>query len=403
MSDIIPSPNVSLVSASGVPDLLMQIRPDWQARDLISRVRRLIDVDPSSACQRLFNAAIHDLREKIIFAGIDIAQEAAKQHKLPPVERAEDIEEYSTAKIIDLAHRIGLLSRQDWRRMTRCYDIRKDLEHEDDEYEAGVEDCVYIFQTCILSVLSRDPVQLLRVIDVKQIIEQPLAAVPNKSLMHDFEHAPLVRQDEILKFLVAIALDESKPELVRQNAFIVLSHIASLISNQAKLSLAGHLQERITRLGPTRLLIRVCFVSGVLPYVTEINRSDYFNTVLQQMQQVGYRWTSNALHGELLRSFREVGGLIYCPSGVRVDILKWLILAYLGEPGGTTSYGNVRHVFYSNIAAFLVEELITEAANVIREDLRRLARDINVVRACSTIYIERRLESLLDLVEEKKS
>ena len=81
----IPSPNVALVKASDVPTLLGRIRPAWQAKDLIERVRRLINVDPSSACQRLFNATMHDLREKIIIAGVDIAREAAKQYKLPPV------------------------------------------------------------------------------------------------------------------------------------------------------------------------------------------------------------------------------------------------------------------------------------------------------------------------------
>jgi hypothetical protein len=40
---------------------------------------------------------------------------------------------------------MGLLPRPEWRRVTRCYEIRRDLEHEDDEYEATVEDCIYIF------------------------------------------------------------------------------------------------------------------------------------------------------------------------------------------------------------------------------------------------------------------
>ena len=78
MSEIVPAPTVELVEASEVPTLLEKIRPAWQAKDLINRVRRLIAVDPSSACQRLFNASIHDLREKIIIAGVDIAREAAK-------------------------------------------------------------------------------------------------------------------------------------------------------------------------------------------------------------------------------------------------------------------------------------------------------------------------------------
>lgn len=83
-SKLIPNPNVALIKAENVPALLDQIRPQWQAKNLIDRVRRLAEVDPSSACQRIFNASIHDLREKILIAGVDIAGEAASQHRLPP-------------------------------------------------------------------------------------------------------------------------------------------------------------------------------------------------------------------------------------------------------------------------------------------------------------------------------
>ena len=40
---------------------------------------------------------------------------------------------------------IGILNRPEWRRLQRAYEIRKDLEHEDDQYEAQPEDCFYIF------------------------------------------------------------------------------------------------------------------------------------------------------------------------------------------------------------------------------------------------------------------
>jgi hypothetical protein len=49
---------------------------------------------------------------------------------------------------------MGLLTRPEWRRLTRAYDIRRDLEHEDSEYEAGVEDCIYVFKTSIEAVLA---------------------------------------------------------------------------------------------------------------------------------------------------------------------------------------------------------------------------------------------------------
>src|SRR6266571_2986028 len=82
-----------------VAGLMVRVRPEWQAKSLIDRVQRLLHTDPSSACQRLLNAAVHDLREKVVVAGLDIAEQAAKQAKLPLVSRAEDVENYSTDKL----------------------------------------------------------------------------------------------------------------------------------------------------------------------------------------------------------------------------------------------------------------------------------------------------------------
>jgi hypothetical protein len=79
-----------------------------------------------------------------VVAGLDIAEQAAKQSRLPPVTRAEDVENYPTDKLLDLAFHMGILTHPEWRRMKRSYEIRRDLEHEDDLYEAGVEDCVYV-------------------------------------------------------------------------------------------------------------------------------------------------------------------------------------------------------------------------------------------------------------------
>src|SRR5690606_12650994 len=103
------NPNTELVEAAGVTAWMQRIRPHWKGKQLVQRVERLLNTDPSSACQRIFNASVHDLREKVIVAGIDLATEAAKQHKLPPITKPEDVEEYSTLRLIDLTYRMGVL------------------------------------------------------------------------------------------------------------------------------------------------------------------------------------------------------------------------------------------------------------------------------------------------------
>lgn len=401
-NELVPMPNVEIVRASEVPTLLGQIRPVWQAKSLIDRVNRLLYVDPSSACQRLFNAAIHDLREKVILAGIDIARDAAAQHKLPPVSRPEDIENYSVAKLIDLAYRIGLLTRPEWRRISRCYEIRRDLEHEDDEYEAGVEDCIYIFKTCIEVVLAKDPVHLLRVTDVKAAIEEAVPSTPAASLLADFERAPQPRQEEILKMLSGIALDSSQSDIVRQNAFTFMQNFQPRIHNQVRLELAKHIQDQVDRRGFTNAYARVANAMGVLPYLRQALIADLFESVYHQMERVGYSWRGHTQHGEIIRSLNEVGGLRTCPPTQRSKILKWMVLAYLGEPGGLTSYGNIRNVFYSNTAAPLVYDAIKENSDLVGDELRSLREEATIKRKCSDQHIARRFESLLDLVETKE-
>lgn len=397
-NELVPSPAVEMVRDANVPALLGKIRAQWQARSLISRVHRLLEVDPSSACQRLFNAAMHDLKEKVVIAGSDIAAEAAKQNKLPPITSSEDIENYPVAKLIDLSYRMGLLSRPEWRRVSRCYEIRRDLEHEDDEYEAGIEDCVYIFHTCVEVILSKDPIQLIKVIDFKELIEQSSSVFPDNTFLEDYKNAPPPRQEEILKFLISYALDKSVSDVIQQNAYTAITYLRSITQKSVLVRIGEYLQKKAGRNIDTRMAI-VAEAAGAFAYLRQSARKTFFDSVFDNMKIVGTHWSSYDKHGQLLRSFDEYGGLENCPDDLRRSILKWLVLTYIGEPGGQTRYGNIRNVFYSNSAAPLIEGIIKESALKIRDELKNLKNDKDVKRSISNEHVSRRFESLIDIVE----
>jgi hypothetical protein len=192
--------------------------------------------------------AFHDLRHKIVVAGIDLAQQAAIANKLPPINKPEDVlESYSTSSLLDLAYRIGILNRPEWRRLQRAYEIRKDLEHEDDQYEAQPEDCFYIFKTSIEIVLSREPLEVLRVADVETLIQQPEHVTPSTDFLGDFEKAPDTRQVDIAEFLVRTALNDVEPDLVRQNAIEVLRKLRPFMLNTVKIELGRRFEDRLKR------------------------------------------------------------------------------------------------------------------------------------------------------------
>ncbi|WP_327348952.1 hypothetical protein [Streptomyces europaeiscabiei] len=403
MGEVVRHPASDLISDSEVPALMGQIRPQWQSKGLIERVRRLLPVDPSSACQRLLNATIQDLREKVQIAGIDIAAEVAAAHKLPPIKPGdrggEDIENYSTAKLIDLSYRMGLLSRAEWRKMTRVYDIRRDLEHEDAEYEAGIEDCIYIFKTCIDSVLSRDPVTLIHVSEVKQIIQAsgPVSADPD--LLDDYEHAPTTRKLEILKFLLSMALNEKEPDLVRENSYVLIQELNPHTQDAVLVDLAKYQMDKIGRTPLTELQVRVANAAGILPYFRKAQRTAFFRSQHEALEKIGISWRANASHGPALRLFPEYGGLAAAPPEPRAAIVRWMVLCYIGEPGGYGTMGRNRQVFYSNSAAPLIEQMFKEDREVIRDDIDKLQKDRTVKRACGDEHVARRFQALLDLVD----
>lgn len=398
--DLIPSANMEIIEASGVNALLLQIRPHWQAKNLIQRVTKLLHVDPSSACQRLFNASIHDLREKIIFAGVDIAAEAAKQHKLPPISSAENIENYSTLRMIDLAYRMGLLSRPEYRRILRAYDIRKDLEHEDDEYEAGVEDCVYIFRTCVDVILSKDPIELIKLTDIKEIVERSEATTLNESLLEEFSHAPEPRQMEIYKFLISSSLNVELPDVVRHNCYMALYALKSLVHSQVLITCAREFVQRIGKRGPTLIEARVAYGAGLLPYLKQAQIKDFYDSYFGEMSKVGYSWGAHNSHGELLRNLEEIGGLEFCPEEFLSQYVEWLVLCYIGSSGGRTSYGNIRNVFYSNVGAPIAMNLLKIKSRNVYPIVAALEEGSKSVRyAISDEHVARRFNSILDELE----
>lgn len=390
-----------IVAAAGAPRLLARIRPEWRAKGLILRTTRLLEVDPSSACQRLFNAAIADLRQKIIVAGLDIAKEAAARFRLPSIAKEEDISEnYTVSRIIDLAYRIGILSRPEWKKIVRCYDIRGDLEHEDQEYEADVDDILYIFKNCIELVLERDPVEILRVDDVKKLVQSPDAPTVTGQILEDYDRAPNIRQKEIVESLINLALDSKKPDVVRQNSMGLLEQFRPITKDAVLIELGAILQERYQEKPFDLLGMKVSHAAGVLPYLRQRKVADFFDAVFERFDNAGFQWRRFEAHGKLLDDFEDIGGLVTCPKKTRIKFVLWMVLCYLGEPGGYGTWGRSRSVFNSDVAAPRILRIFREAGAQIAADFEAATKDRRVKAAAGYQPIARRLELLEDIVSE---
>jgi hypothetical protein len=141
---------------------------------------------------------------------------------------------------------------------------------------------------------------------------------------------------EILKFLVATALKPDNPDVVRQNAYAMLRHLQSVTRTPAKLELAKHMQEKVGRQGLTLILFKLSNVAGVLAYLKDSSRRDFFAAYLHRLTAIGDGWRAYAKHREPLEELEDVGGLSHCPDDVARSLLRWMTLCYVGTRGGSS-------------------------------------------------------------------
>jgi hypothetical protein len=317
------------------------------------------------------------------------------------VAKADDVcDSYSPNHVLELAHRMGLLTRPEFHKLRRVYDIRRDLEHEDDEYEAGLEDLVYVFKSCIEIVLSRDPVELLRVADVQELIQAAQRVMLTVEAVGDYERAPDVRQREIAIYLVNTALNGKEADVVRQNAVEALRTLDGVTRNTVKIELANAIRERTKRQPLNVAQMKVAAAGGFLPYLKQVQIEGYFNELLARLKEIGADWRKWERHREPLEELEDVGGLAACPASIRGAMVRWLTECYIGEHGGY-GMGQNRQVFYSNIAVPVIQRLVSDAGPAIRDELAAAAKDKTIKALMTDKHVARRYENLLDLVDQQ--
>jgi hypothetical protein len=283
----------------------------------------------------------------------------------------------------------------------RCYEIRRDLEHEDDEYEATVEDCVYIFKTCIEVVLRQDPIELIKLSDVRAAISSPTRFAPSAEMITNYEKAPHPRQLEIVDLLVNTALDSGKPDILRQNSMELLRSYKALTLTTVKVEIAEDLQKRISKKPLDLTTMKVAYAAGLIPYLKQSQVREFFESCYARFESAGHNWNRYAEHAKLFDDFEDIGAFTHCPGQVGRKFILWFTLCYLGEPGGYGMGAN-RPVFFSNSAAPRIEALFKRFGETLLDDYEAARNDKRAKAAVQDKHIARRAERLLEFLIEKE-
>lgn len=143
---------------------------------------------------------------------------------------------------------------------------------------------------------------------------------------------------------------------------------------------------------------KVASASGLMPYIRQAAKISFFTGFYAEMKKVGTDWSAYSKHSDILSDFEEYGGFDSCPPDQRDKIIRWCILTYIGTAGGVTSFGNIRHVYYSNSAAPHIKRLISESKANLKSTIETLRADATISKRMDNKHIARRFEELLDIV-----
>src|SRR5690606_39256483 len=186
--------------------------------------------------------------------------------------------------------------------------------------------------------------------------ENPVNVTISEEFLEDYNNAPPLRQKEITELLVSYAFDDSKPDIVRENSVEVMRHIKPITTNTVTIEIAAIIERRLGKNGIDLKTAKIGHACGAIGYFKKVRIKDFYGLLKDDLNSARSDWNKQT---KICSSLEDIGGLRYCPDELYKDILKLLVIFYIGEP----SYGpnsGYRPVFFSNGAAPIITRIIRE-------------------------------------------
>lgn len=137
-------------------------------------------------------------------------------------------------------------------------------------------------------------------------------------------------------------------------------------------------------------------------YLKRNSRNGYFAECLTRLKAAGHHWKNYAEHLPILSELEDVGGLEHCDDEETAKrILKWMVLCYVGEPGGY-GRGYARPVFFSDDGAPIISRIIKRSTQRELSLLKSLNSSTSVKSSLARGQaIAKRYEDLLDIAGDE--
>ena len=381
---------------------LSEVREPWKSSRLVERVSQLVSVDHNCACQKLFNTAIWDIKDKLSHWGEEFVYKIANaKHSFSRVNE-NPISGLSTTELLNLSYRSKLLSSEQLQLLIECYQIRCKLEHEDRYFEVSSLETEKFFDVCVNEVLNVERIEIKEFDKFESLPEHTELAVPSQLLLNSFGNRSIEHQIDVIVSLIELATNSTKLKRVNQNSNISLIHLQEYLSDAAKHTIAKIYSDPKIQNIDSGLVESLKF-ADVLRFIVKSSKSKFYKSIYITMTDVGKDWNKGQQQWEILQSFIELGSLNECPLPDRNNIFHWLALTYIGQDDGKSAYISERDVYFSKEAAPVIRKLIKESNFISEEMIFNLLTDSEISFLIENPFISDRFERFLQLsIENRK-
>ncbi|MDY0138223.1 MAG: hypothetical protein RBR50_00805 [Candidatus Izemoplasmatales bacterium] len=366
----------------------------------LHKISAILLVDPGMAAQKMFNVGISELKTKIKTWGLKEISEIAVQRGLPKISNEEELINYKTRDIIKLSGIVGILTNANKSRLDLAYDMRNLIEHEDSHYEATNEEVQFIFSVVIDAILSVEIIEPISVTEIQELINsaEKLTRI-DESLIEKYESSATFRQVQVLERLINVALDESKADIVRTNAFNLLQVFRNYVKTEARMQLVEKfITAPISKKKIDIQTVKVFNAIGIVAYVSKSTMRTVYEKLISEVEKTSVNWNFYSDHIRVLSVFEDIGYFKYCPENLLYRILIWMAELYIGTPGGYGYYGRNRKVFYSDAGVDYVQEIVANSKELFIPYMSELLKDAKLLQKTKNQYIKERLNNFIDLI-----
>lgn len=166
------------------------------------------------------------------------------------------------------------------------------------------------------------------------------------------------------------------------------------------MQIAKSLEKPLGTGGIDLITAKVGHAIGATGYFKKTKINDYYKSILKSFKKAQPDWSSQ---GKVVLKFHDIGHFIYCPKSLINNFLYYLVLWYIGEPGGYGYWGSNRAVFYSNDAAPIIKRIVKNSNIPLYEMIENFRDNQKFSEKISNKHIFQRFEMLLDYASEIKS